>query len=134
VPRYVLLLIGATTFSSQRTRMSPRYLEPLFLAGFSTQLPFLTPLSDQDEPLPPYFVPIEVKNLREWLYPRTPEVHQLLYKAAALQVGHPDHRWSPSSFCRRAHTTTYYMAFQLGFHVVDTRSQFNSPRSRWQGT
>jgi hypothetical protein len=88
---------------------------------------FLTLLSDQGEPLPAYFVPIEVKNLREWLYPRTPEVHQLLYKAAALQVAHPDQPMVPVLVCRRAHQTTFYMAFQLGFHVIDTYSQFISP-------
>jgi hypothetical protein len=51
---------------------------------------FLTLLSDDGTPLPPYFVPVEVKNLREWIYPRTPELHQLLHKASALQVAHPD--------------------------------------------
>lgn len=88
---------------------------------------FLTLLSEEGAPLPPYFVPVEVKNLREWIYPRTPELHQLLHKAAALQVAHPDTAVVPVLVCRRAHTTTFWMAGQLGFHVIDTYSQFIQP-------
>ena len=88
---------------------------------------FLTLLSEEGEPQSPYFVPVEVKNLREWIYPRTPELHQLLHKAAALQVAHPQRTIVPVLVCRRAHTTTFWMAGQLGFHVIDTHSQFIQP-------
>lgn len=74
-------------------------------------------------------VPIEVKNLRDWIYPEAPELHQLLSKAARLQSAHPDLRIAPVLVCRRAHYTTFKMARTLGFYVVDLRRQFLLPSS-----
>ena len=72
-------------------------------------------------------VPIEVKNMREWMYPNSPELYQLLYKAAMLQRARPDQSFTPVLVCRRAHVTLFQMASDLGFFVAEARSQFILP-------
>jgi hypothetical protein len=72
----------------------------------------------------PVAVPIEVKNLREWLYPWSQELYQLLDKAARIQHAHPDRQMVPVLICRKAHLTTYRMARDLGFFVIDTGRQY----------
>jgi hypothetical protein len=67
---------------------------------------------------------VEVKNIREWLYPNSTEVYQLLAKASKLQVAHPEMRFLPVLVCRRAHYTLFRMAKQLGFYVVALSRQF----------
>ncbi len=39
-----------------------------------------------------YLMVLEAKNLRQWIYPRTQELHQLMAKAAAIQVSRPELR------------------------------------------
>ena len=73
-------------------------------------------------------VVIEVKNVRDWIYPRARELHQLLDKAAQLQLRHRDIRFVPVLVCRRTHYTTFAMAQDLGFHVLQTYTQFIQPR------
>lgn len=77
-----------------------------------------------------YLIPIEVKNLRTWLYPTHWEVHQLLYKAARLQVAHPKHLIMPILICRRAHTRLRWLAADLGFLVFETYAQYVHPNER----
>jgi hypothetical protein len=72
----------------------------------------------------PIAAPIEVKNLREWLYPWSQELYQLLDKAARIQHAHPDRQMVPVLICRKAHLTTFRMARDLGFFVIDTGRQF----------
>lgn len=73
----------------------------------------------------PIAVPIEVKNLRDWIYPANDELYQLLDKAAILHVEvNGTVPIAPVLVCRRAHYTTFLMAKQLGFFVVQTRRQF----------
>jgi hypothetical protein len=67
---------------------------------------------------------VEVKNVRHWIYPESAELYDLLDKAARLQVANPETPFVPVLVCRRAHTTTFNMAQQLGFFVVETRAQF----------
>lgn len=74
-------------------------------------------------------LPVEVKNVREWLYPNSMEVHQLLYKAASLQNQNPGLSFTPLLVCRRAHYTLFVMARQLGFFVLDAHAQFVPPSS-----
>lgn len=74
-----------------------------------------------------YVVLIEVKNLRQWIYPSTPELHQLLDKAARLQLQHQDRRFLPVLVCRRAHFLTNKMAEYLGFYVISTKRQYVPP-------
>lgn len=70
-----------------------------------------------------YVVPVEVKNVRSWIYPGTQELHQLLDKSARLQVAHPDRHFLPVLVCRRSHVTTTWMAQKLGFYVINTKTQ-----------
>src|SRR5450759_445853 len=72
-------------------------------------------------------VPIEVKNIREWMYPNRPELYQLLYKAAMLQQARPDQAFAPVLVCRRAHVTLFRMARDLGCFVAEARAQFVLP-------
>lgn len=71
-------------------------------------------------------VPIEVKNVREWLYPWSEEIYQLLTKASLIQHAHPDRPMVPVLICRKAHPTTFRMARDLGFFVIDTLRQYIS--------
>lgn len=68
----------------------------------------------------PYVIPVEVKSLRPWIYPRDEKLYQLLYKAAMLADDLPDVHVLPVLVCRKAHFTLFRMARELGFHVVDT--------------
>jgi hypothetical protein len=72
----------------------------------------------------PVAVPIEVKNLRDWIYPSSQELYQLLWKSAKLQQERPEARIAPVLVCRRAHYTTFCMAKALGFFIVQTRRQY----------
>ena len=74
-------------------------------------------------------LPIEVKNVRHWMYPSAWEIYQLLDKAARLLAQHPDHRLVPVLVCRRAHYTTFFMARDLGFLVFETILQPILPHS-----
>jgi len=85
---------------------------------------FLTTWTDLGEPDNQAVVLIEVKNIREWIYPTARELHQLLTKAAAVQAAHPDVSLLPILICRRAHKTTFYMAQDLGFLVYQAERQF----------
>ena len=46
-------------------------------------------------------MPIEAKNVRQWIYPRTQELYQLLDKSARLRVANPDLPVMPIFVCRR---------------------------------
>ncbi|WP_340689193.1 hypothetical protein REH65_33440 (plasmid) [Saccharopolyspora sp. ID03-671] len=70
-----------------------------------------------------YVVPIEVKNVRHWLYSGDYEVHQLLFKAAWLQHDLPDEDIVPVLVCRQANHVTMTLARALGFQVVNTKRQ-----------
>lgn len=87
----------------------------------------LTPLDKiTHAPVPPYGIQVlvEVKNLREWIYPRTQELYQVLDKAARLQAAHPTASFLPVLVCRRVQQTTLFMAAELGFFVIDARRHY----------
>lgn len=69
-------------------------------------------------------IPIEVKNVREWIYPDSERLHQLLYKGAKLKEQNPNVPIVPVLVCRRAPYTTFTMAKAFGFYVADARAQF----------
>ncbi len=72
-------------------------------------------------------VPIEVKSVRDWIYPTSRELFQLLHKAARIQEAAPPSALVlPVLVCRKAHYTTFRMAQQLGFFVVDLLVQYVS--------
>jgi hypothetical protein len=72
---------------------------------------------------------IEVKNVRHWVYPSSTELYQLLEKAARIQIAHPSQLIVPVFICRRAQYTTFRMAKDLGFLVLDTVEQPILPHS-----
>ena len=68
----------------------------------------------------PILLLVEVKSVRPWIYPSSGPLYQLLFKAATISALLPDFLVLPVFVCRRAHITTYRMARDLGFHVIDT--------------
>lgn len=88
-------------------------------AGYLTQLVNGIPVAT-------FTVLVEVKNIRSWIYPggRGGELYQLLGKATFLQRAQPDQRIIPVFICRKAHDTTFWMARQMGFMVIDMGAQF----------
>lgn len=67
---------------------------------------------------------VEVKNIREWVYPRTQELYQVLSKSAMIQAANPTLHFVPLLVCRRVHRTTRFMAKDLGFFVIDAQRQY----------
>jgi hypothetical protein len=61
-----------------------------------------TPMSHDGLPGQPIAVPIEVKNIRDWIYPSSQELYQLLEKAAQLKQLRPEIPIVPLLVCRRA--------------------------------
>lgn len=86
-------------------------------------------LLDSNDVATAIMVLIEVKNIREWIYPRTAELYQLLTKAAQLQIDNADKHFLPVLVCRRCQYTTFRMAKDLGFFVIETIAQAVLPHS-----
>jgi hypothetical protein len=74
-------------------------------------------------------LPVEVKNIRHWLYPESSELFQVLYKGARLQSAHPDYRFVPVVVSRRRAYYTWEMGKELGYLPIQTRAQFLLPRA-----
>ena len=91
---------------------------PLDSAGYTI------PLGVGDVPGAAVTLLFEVKNVLNWLYPAAAEPFQLLAKAAHVQRGNPDVPIVPVLVCRKAHPTTFWMAKQLGFMIIDMERQF----------
>lgn len=87
---------------------------------------FLT-ITDQRGRPAVYTVPFEVKNVREWIYGRSRELHQLLYKAARLQIANPDVPIVPVLVCRRRQETARLLGMAIGFYSVQYRTQLVAP-------
>jgi hypothetical protein len=86
----------------------------------------LMPTGSLDAPGPVVAVPIEVKSVRDWIYPTSKELFQLLHKAARIQQAAPSALVLPVLVCRKAHYTTFRMAQQVGFFVIDLLVQYVS--------
>ena len=71
--------------------------------------------------------PIEVKNIRHWIYPDSHELFQLLQKAALLQETHEDVPICPLLVTRRESWTAEQMSRDLGFRILDVHKQFILP-------
>ena len=76
---------------------------------------------------PAVAVIIEAKNVRQWIYPQTQELYQLMDKCARLKSAHPGEQLLPVLVCRRQHYRTAQMAKQMGFHVIGTWRQYVRP-------
>lgn len=84
---------------------------------------FMNPLV-RGLPQAPVTVLIEVKSIREWIYPDSSELYQVLHKCLLLKRVHPDVPVVPILVCRRAHKTAFFMAKQLGFIIIEMGAQF----------
>lgn len=71
--------------------------------------------------------PIEVKNIRHWIYPLHSELFQLLHKAALLQQAHPEVPICPVLITRMRSWSADQMSRDLGFRVIDLHKQFVLP-------
>lgn len=120
--------IGASLAENFRDRTSvPRILGAAVPVGPLDNAFVLQPLDIQTfAPRPPWgtLALVEVKNIREWIYPRTQELYQVLYKSALIQRANPEANILPVLVCRRAHLTTKFMAKDLGFFVIEARRQY----------
>jgi hypothetical protein len=85
---------------------------------------FYTPLDQTGIPSSPTLIPIEVKNVRSWIYPSAHEIYQLLEKASLLQRAKPNLPIVPVFVCRRANYQLFRMAKHLGFYVVQAPYQY----------
>ncbi|MGI8308961.1 hypothetical protein [Saccharopolyspora hattusasensis] len=65
-----------------------------------------------------------MKNIRSQIYPSSQELYQLLNKARILQEAHPDQPIAPVFVCRKTHRTSFWMAQQLGFLIIERGAQF----------
>jgi hypothetical protein len=88
---------------------------------------FYTGLTAGGMPTPTILLTIEAKNLRQWIYPQTQELYQVLDKSARLRLQHPELRVFPVLVCRKAHYLTNKMAQHIGFHVIATQRQYVRP-------
>lgn len=78
-------------------------------------------------PVATVLCPIEVKNIRHWVYPNANELHQLLHKAALLQDRHPDVSICPILITRKKSFSANAMSRELGFRILDVHRQFVLP-------
>jgi len=69
-----------------------------------------------------YTLPIEVKNIREWVYAESSELHQVLFKAARIQQAQPAARIVPVLITRRRQDTALRMGQDLGFYSIQRRT------------
>lgn len=86
-----------------------------------------SPVSSYGIPGQPVGLPVEVKNLRDWIYPNNSELYQLLTKAHRLAQMITEVPLVPVLVCRRAHATTFKMASDLGFFIIDARRHYIGP-------
>lgn len=75
-------------------------------------------------PGPSVAIPVEVKNLRDWLYPTNAELYQLLAKASMLQQERPDVPMVPLLIARRMHITTFRLFKDIGAYAIQTLRQY----------
>jgi hypothetical protein len=93
------------------------------LPGAADSAGFMSPLIG-GIPQPAVTVIFEVKNIRDWIYPSNFELFQVLRKGIVLQQARPEVPIVPILVCRKAQITTFYMAQQLGFLVIEMGAQF----------
>jgi hypothetical protein len=88
---------------------------------------YLQVVTGSDDLRPPVVVLFEVKNIREWIYPRSLNLHQLLYKAAEFQRAAPKLSVLPVLVCRKRQFRTLDMGKDLGFFTIEYDRQFMLP-------
>jgi hypothetical protein len=71
--------------------------------------------------------PVEVKNIRRWIYPSAHELHQLLHKSALLQARNPEVLICPILITRKKSFPANQMSRELGFRVLDVNAHFVLP-------
>lgn len=75
----------------------------------------------------PVLLPMEIKNVRHWLFPRAIELFQGLDKSAQLLAADPGVQLVPVIICRRKHHTAFNMATDVGFFIIEVHRQFMLP-------
>jgi hypothetical protein len=65
----------------------------------------------------------EIKNRRDWIYPRHQTIYPLLYKAACLQGLEPNEPLLPVLITRRRSHSLFDMGKDLGFYVIEVHDQ-----------
>ncbi|MFF0270018.1 hypothetical protein [Kribbella sp. NPDC004536] len=129
-------LLGAAPYGyrlvqPRRGEVSTLYGQPV-PGGALDNAAWLTPMNQETQTptRTTYLVPIEVKNVRHWLYPNHWEIYQLLHKSAGLANAHPEFPVLPMLICRKAHYRTLQLAKDLGFLVFQTHNQYVQPSER----
>ncbi|MBX9723285.1 MAG: hypothetical protein K2X81_17915 [Candidatus Obscuribacterales bacterium] len=82
---------------------------------------------------PPFAALIEAKNIREWLYPSSVELWQLIHKSLVfLEAGYPT---VPIIVCRKIQYSTRLLFKKIGLLGAETHRQYFSPtvESRLEG-
>jgi len=77
-----------------------------------------------------YSIAVEVKSRRDWIYPTSNELYQVLFKAAALKRLLPQGSIVPVLVCRRAHITAFRMLKDLGGYIIESREQWLPANNR----
>jgi hypothetical protein len=115
-------------------QLSPKTGQTSLLRGVSVpggvldNAAILTVIDPQaNTPTGTFDVVVEVKNLRLWLYPGDAELHQLLWKAAALQQALPNAAILPVLVCRQTAYLTNKLIYELGVYVIRTKNQLAPP-------
>ena len=93
------------------------------LPGAADSGGYINPIVN-DLPQPPVTVLIEIKSIRDWIYPSSSELFQVLHKCVLLKQANPTQPVVPILVCRRAHKTSFWMAKQLGFVIIDMQAQY----------
>ncbi len=119
-----LLASGSFVLANPNGGQTNRFLD-VHLPGALDNAGFYIPLTT-GLPGQPVSFAVEVKNQRDWIYPVSQELYQLLDKAALLQRTRPQQLLVPILICRRAHLTAFRMAKDLGFFIIDTQRQYIS--------
>ncbi|KPN45047.1 hypothetical protein [Mycobacterium intracellulare] len=121
--RSAILESGAVLPTMPGAGADPRPLG-VVLPGSLDSAGLTVPIGDDGVPGTAVTLLFEVKNIRQWIYPSSAEPFQLLSKAILVQQARPEAAVVPILVCRRAHQTTFWMAKQMGFIVIDMGRQF----------
>ncbi|WP_280357499.1 hypothetical protein [Nocardia otitidiscaviarum] len=117
-------LIASTNFALENSGGEVAEILGVKLKGSLDAGGWLTLFGTNHVPKGTACVALEVKNIRDFIYPNSHELYQVLDKAAHLQRERPDALVHPVLVCRRVNHTLFFMAYELGFKVVQTQRQY----------
>jgi hypothetical protein len=126
--RQAIIDSGALSVTSPGAGEVPRILGT-HLNGPLDSGGWLPAIDDTGMPAGLVYIPIEIKNIRDWVYPRSAEPYQLLHKAALLQRAAPEVNIMPVLVCRRVNHTLRFLAQRLGLRSTTPDSSTSDPSS-----